>query len=363
MSPNSKEIANPSSETTQCIDLTSTSPIPVESSPQTVVISQAPVSLQTETISNVENLSTLETSDTDMINIFSLENFLSSPPADSAHQPPSPISPHTPASNPNPDAQLFSLISMLEAELLTPPASNQQTSIIPRVVTYTSLSMTIVPVSATSPLNSPKSYKEPSPPRIQLTSINHTDSDDLTAQIEAFFNNPIQLPEQTSLTETHAMPSVPQSDPYIFQTNSPIFSSPKEDDDNSFNVQTLLAPRYDSSPPRNTTNNSNTLPQHPIVSITSSFFNNFPSIGNRPPVYPRTTTSSDTVNPHQGISLRSLTALQKQGMAYQKLWVDYVTEKICPRFPGMLPPDPSQIQFPILPLSSEATSDDEPSVP
>ncbi|XP_058741041.1 uncharacterized protein LOC131613384 [Vicia villosa] len=361
VSPNPKETDKQSPETTQCIDLTSTSPILVESSPQTVVISQAPVSLQTKTISNVEIPSTLETSDTDMINIFALENLLSSPPAASAHQPPSPKSPYTPASNPDPDAQLSSLISMLEAELLTPPASNQQTSIIPHVVTYTSPSMTIVPVSTISPLNSLESYKEPSPPRVQLTSINHTDSDDLTAQIEAFFNNPIQPPEQTSLIETHTMPSIPQSDPYAFQTNSPIFSSPKEDDDNSFNVQNILAPRYDSSPPRNTTNNSNTLPQHPIVSITSSFFNNFPSIGNRPPVYPRTTTSSDMVNPHQGVSLRSLTALQKQLMAYQKFWIEYVTEQVCLRFPGMLPPDPSQIQFPILPLSSEATSDDEPS--
>ncbi|XP_058741040.1 uncharacterized protein LOC131613383 [Vicia villosa] len=190
VSPNPKETDKQSPETTQCIDLTSTSPILVESTPQTVVISQAPVSLQTETISNVEIHSTLETSDTDMINIFALENLLSSPPTASAHQPPSPKSPHTPASNPNPDAQLSSLISILEAELLTPPASNQQTSIIPHVVTYTSPSMTIVPVSTISPLNSPESYKEPSPPRVQLTSINHTDSDDLTAQIEAFFQQP-----------------------------------------------------------------------------------------------------------------------------------------------------------------------------
>ncbi|XP_058749196.1 uncharacterized protein LOC131622188 [Vicia villosa] len=313
ISPNSKEISTPSPETTQCIDLTSTSPILAESSPQTVVISHASVSLQTETLSNVENLSTLETSDTNMVNIFAFENCLSSPPADHSHQPHSPLSPHTHASNPNLDAQLSSLISTIEAELFTPPPSNQHTSIIPH--------------------------------------------------IEAFFNNSIQLPEQTGVTETYVMPSVPQSDPYAFQANSPIFSSPKEEDNNSFNVQTLLAPRYDSSPPRNTTHNSNTLPQNPIVSLTSSFFNNFPSIGNRPPVFPRSTTSTDPVNPHQDITLRSLAALQKQGMAYQKFWVDYFTEHACPRFPGMPPPDPSQIQFPILPLSSEATCDDEPSVP
>ncbi|XP_058733022.1 uncharacterized protein LOC131604609 [Vicia villosa] len=363
ISPNSKEIAKPSPETTQCIDLTSTSPILVESSPQTVVISHAPVSLQTETLSNVENLSTLKTSDTDMVNIFAFENLLSSPPAAPTHQPHSPLSPHTPASNPNPDAQLSSLISMLEAELFTPPPSNQITSIIPHVVTYTSPSMTTNPVTTTSPLNSPKSYKEPSPPRIQLTSINHTDSDDLTSQIEAFFNNSIQLPEQTGVTKTYAMPSVSQSDPYAFQANSPIFSSPKEEDDNSFNVQTLLAPRYDSSPPRNTTHNSNTLPQEPIISFTSSFFNNFPSIGNRPPTYPRTTISSDPIKPHQDITLRSIDALQKQGMTYQEFWVNYITEHACPRVPGMPALDPSQIQFPILPLSSEATSDDEPYVP
>ncbi|XP_058784444.1 uncharacterized protein LOC131659251 [Vicia villosa] len=356
VSPNPKETNKQSPVITQCIDLTSTSPIPVESSPQTVVITQAPVSLQTETLSNVSSPPTLETSNTDMINIFALENLLSSPPSASAHQPPSPISPHTPAS-----AQLSSLISMLGAELLTPPTSNQQTSIIPHVATYTSPTMTTNPLSTTSPLNSPNSYKEPSPRRIQLSSINHTDSNDLTAQIEAFFNNSVQLSEQDDPIESHAMPSVPQPDPYVFQTNSPIFSSPKEDDDNSFNVQTLLAPRYDSSPPRNTTDNSNTLPQIPITSITSSFFNNFPSIGNRPPVYPRSATSSETVNPHQGVNLRSYTTLQKQLMAYQKFWIDYVTEQVCPRFPGMPPPDPSQIQFPFLPLSSEATSDDDQS--
>src|SRR4051812_14641394 len=105
-----------------------------------------------------------------MINIFALENFLSSPPTTSTHQPHSPKSPHSPASNPNPDAQLSSLISMLEAELFTPPPTNQHTSIVPHVVTYASPSMTIYPVTTTSPLNSPNSYKEPSPPRIQLTS-------------------------------------------------------------------------------------------------------------------------------------------------------------------------------------------------
>lgn len=99
------------------------------------------------------------------------------------------------------------------------------------------------------------------------------------------------------LTDVNVAPSIP-SYQNALQVSSQIFSSPKHGD-NNFDIDTLLVPKYDSSPPRITINNSNSFLPDParITSLTPSFFKDLPSMGTYPPIHPHATTSSDPINP------------------------------------------------------------------
>ncbi|CAI8610717.1 unnamed protein product [Vicia faba] len=105
--------------------------------------------------------------------------------------------------------------------------------------------------------------------------------------------------------------------------------------------------------------NISTTPPLKDKTLENPFIRNLLSMSAHPPIHPNTSTPSDPTNPHDDIYLRSITSLQKSKIASDNFWAKYITKQVGPRFPGLPTPDISTVQFPLLTLSSEASSDDE----